>query len=244
MKLKISIVCVFLWLAQRAMCSLSCIRTFLGQENTRNLVLVDQRSDLPLKAFLDTTDWSVTIPTDTMSAIIETHPKSDVGITTSVAYIRNSSIILAKRRVYVVLNDFCLSSDVIWNVFSKFNENMRSEVVVIARATRNLWHFYQFTKLGCAKMDEESVEMFAECNDADGFRKVTLLKNRTDSDGRRCSLVVAATNFEPFTYYDEPRGFFKGIDYSLVTNIAKQLKIDVKFVPADADSIKCVFFGF
>lgn len=245
MKLNISIVCiavcVFLWLAHYAQCSISCVRAFLGQESSRNLVLVDQKSDLPLETFFDTANWIIS--TDTMPVSIVIHPKSAIVITTSVAEIRISSVNFEKRRVYVVLNDFCPSSDVIWNVFSEFNENMRSKVVVIVRATRNLWNFYRFIKQGVAKKGGESVEMFAECDDADGNRKVTLLKNPADSR-RRCPLVIAVTNFEPFTYYDKSRGFYKGIDYSLVENIAKQLKVDVKFVPADVDSIKCVFLKF
>lgn len=106
------------------------------------------------------------------------------------------------------------------------------------------WRFYQFVMSGCSKNDAGSVAAFAECdekNEKNNNGHLTHLTNRTNIIGEKCPLTVAATKFEPFTYYDESKGYHKGIDYFLVKNIAKQLHIDVNFIQADANSIKCVF---
>lgn len=56
------------------------------------------------------------------------------------------------------------------------------------------------------------------------------------------SLVVAAREFKPFTFYNKLNGIHAGIDYDLVVTIAKQLQVDVEFIRADKiDSTEYVF---
>lgn len=50
-------------------------------------------------------------------------------------------------------------------------------------------------------------------------------------------LLIAARQREPFTYYDDDRGFYKGIDYMIVQTIAERLQLNVKFVRIENDSV-------
>lgn len=168
------------------------------------------------------------------------YPASDVIITSSVAAFSNSTINFTARRVYVALSDNHPALDGITLVFSKFEEPVRSNVIVIAKIGNALWHFYRFIEFGCTKKSAESVVNFAECDEMES-ENLKYLKTSTKFNGKKCPIIVAATTFEPFTYYDDSRGFYKGIEYSLVKTIARQLQIDVKFIPADVNSIKCVY---
>lgn len=240
MKLKISIIfCAFLWF-ESAKCSLSCVGTFLREKNIKHLTLVDQRSDLPLKTLFDSTDWSV-IVSQHGTLLEDSHPESDVIIiTTSMATFRNSTINLKMGRVCMILNDERPSID---GIFLKFKANMRNNVIVIAKIAMNRWHFHRFNEFGCSENSAKSVEVFAECDESDSSENLTYFSNHTKLNGKKCPLTVAATKYEPFTYYDESKGFYKGIDYFLVKAIAQQLQIDVNFIRADVNSMAlvCVF---
>lgn len=245
MKLEFSIAFTTLsvfWLIDKgALCSLSCVRTFLLEKRVKNLALVDQKSDLPLAAFYDTAEWTIITSTDENLALDTTNTiASDVVITTSAAYIRDSSIGLTKGHVCVVLNDEHPSIHAIWSVFSKFKASIRNDVVIIATMGKNLWRFYRFVKSDCSENGRGSVEVVADCDENERNGMMLHFENNTKLDGKKCPLVVAATNFEPYTYYNQSRGFYKGIDYFLIENIAKQLQIGVTFIRTDADSTKCV----
>lgn len=246
MRSRISIVfiifCAFLLWFGSARDYLSCVRIFFREKNIKNLALVDQSNDLPLEAFFESTDWAGTISTDSN----ETPRTSDVIITTSVAKFSISTIDWAMGRVYVILSDVHPSINTIWGVFCKFKENRRNNVIVIAKmaTVANVWHFHRMIEFDCTKNSVKSLQVFAECTESEGIgnqRHSLINKKLTE---KKCSLTVTATIFEPFTYYDKFKGFYKGIDYFLIKTIAQKLQIDVNFVRADANlqSIKCVVF--
>lgn len=249
MKLKISIIfvtfCAFWWIGESTQSPLSCVRKhFLREKRVKHLVLIDQNSDLRLAPLFDTTDWSITIPLSKTPD--EGQPQSDVIITTSSKHFnvfgRLEQFISAKRRIHVILNDEQPSIDTVRSIFLKFRENVRSNVNVIAEIAANLWQFYRLTEPNCSKSVE--VEAFAGCHGSESDGNLTYSLNHTTSRGKKCPLIVAATKFEPFTYYDESRGFHQGIDYVLVKNIAAKLQIDVNFVGADVNTVECVFGKF
>lgn len=242
MKLRISIVIfyVFLWFQDSTQCSLSCVRTFLRENNVKQMILVDQRSDLSLSALFDTMDWSVTVFANRTSALFDVPPGFDVIITTSVAHIRVSSNSLKKRRVYVILNDMHPSIDAILSIFLEFTENVRRSVIVIARVARDQWRFYRFNEFDCTNNGAVSVDAFAECNVEESFGYLIQSTKYTNLDGMTCPLLAVATKCKPLTYYDESRGLFKGADYYLVENIAKRLQMDVNFVQDELNPAKSV----
>lgn len=234
------IFCALPWI--RPHCSLSCARTFLLQrEKVKRLVLIDQRSDLPLAPLFDTTDWSITISKDTNAGFArETYPEFDVIITTSVATFSNSTINLMEGRVYVILSDEHPTIDAVSLALSKFEKTARSNVIIIAKIDKPMWHFYRFTNFDCTKNSAESVVAFAEC-DENQSGNITFLKMTTKINGKKCPIIVAAMESQPFICYDESGRLYKGIDYFLVKNIAQQLQIDLSVIRADINSTKCVF---
>lgn len=244
MKLKVTVVLFVIWslLWIGANCSLSCARIFfLLEGKVKRLILIDQRSDLALEPLFDTSDWSITIlkNTNTISAQ-ETHPGTDIIITTSVATFSRTPIELTTGRAHVILSDERPTIDAVSLVYSKFDKTLRSNVIIIAKVGKAMWHFYRFYGFDCTINSAGSVVAFAEC-DKNESRNLTYSRMPTKIVATKCPVIIAAMEFQPFTYFDESRRFYKGIDYFLVKNIAQKLRIDVNIVRADANSTKCVF---
>lgn len=220
---------------------LACVRTLLRQENVKHLILVDQRSDSYLAPLFETLDWSVTTVTGLSSE--GARHGSDILFATSVADIAKAdfeSIQLTDGRIYILLVEAEQSTTIITDVFSKFNAYpyMRSKVFVVANSG-HVWRFYSFGEISCTEKNARIVEAIAQC-DANG--KWSHLRNNTQSNERHCPLIVAAAKLEPFSYYDESRRLFKGIDYQLVKTVAEHLRHDVSFVVADVESTKFVLY--
>lgn len=249
MKLKLNDICillsVFLWFSKRGDCSLSCIHSFLRVENVKHLVFVDRKSDyMPL---FDTTDWTIITATDISLTLDRARHGTDIIIATSAADVVEldfDTVHLANGRIYVILINERHSIDTIRSIFSKFNENVQRNVIVMEQVTRGssiIWRFYRLIDhKDCTKDNSQFVGMFAKCNENGIHANAMLSTNRSKFAGKMCPLTVAAAIFEPYTYYDEARGFYGGMDYFLVKTIAKHLHTDVKFIPADEKSIKYV----
>lgn len=216
--------------------SLSCACTFFRHENVKHFVLIDEKSDIKLDPLFDTLDWTITIAI----ALDQRHHASNVIIITSAANFNTSTIYLTTERVYVILNDDHQSIDGIGEIFSKFNKSVRRNVIVIGQTGNDLWHFYRFIDFDCTAKNANFVEDFVECVGSGSEVNLTNLPSRTSFNEKMCPLTIAATKFEPFTFYDESRGFYKGIDYSLVETIAQRLQFEVNFIEADVKSMKLV----
>lgn len=235
MKLRISIVfiifCAIYWSVMQAQCSLSCVGTFFREKNIKTLSLIDRRSDLPLEAIFNTSDWTVTVTSDEKIVV-----DSNVLITVSVANFRDFASGFTMGNAYVILTDEDPSPETISGIFFRFQVKVRGNVVIMGKSTASRWHLYRFSEFQYANSSANPVQVFAECANS----HLTHLLNDSSRE-RKWPLTIAVKKYEPFAYYDASVGFHKGIDYSLVKSIAERLELDVHFIRADADSVKLVF---
>lgn len=182
----------------------------------------------------ETYDWSITTAMDISVAQNRTQYGSDILIACHVTGIAKTDlepVHMTTARIYILLVDEQQSIDIINGIFAKFNEHLRNNVVIIAHGMTNcsVWQFYHFIdNIYCTKNDTIFVEAFAECVESGNPGILTDLTNHVKSDEKKCPLIVAATEFQPFTYYDELTGFYKGIEY---------LHLNVNFKLADENSI-------
>lgn len=69
----------------------------------------------------------------------------------------------------------------------------------------------------CVRMDDKRSE--------NGPR----VDRQTIQGHKRCPLKVASIHSPPYTYYDEQRSFYKGIDYFMIETVAEKLSLDIVY---------------
>lgn len=222
--------------------SFSCARKFFQKEKITNLVVVDSSrvgtNDLPIESFFrsfDTKyDWSVTVVSHIVSAV---NVQANEIVRNVVLFASSPADIdpfyktgqLTETRIFIYLTN--PSIDLIQPIFGRFASKMQSRVVVVLRTDDNVWKFFKVVGDRCSLNGMKSLVVVAECSErkkivANGRHLATDLQSR----GKSCPLIVATRQFEPFTYYDNVKGFYNGIDYLMVKTISEQLEFEVKFI--------------
>lgn len=223
--------------------SFSCARKFFQEEEVATFVVVDStqagHNDSPIDSFfrsMDTeNDWSITVVSNIFRAMdVQKNEisKSVILFVSSPTHIGPvfANIQMTNTRIFVVLTNAHPSRESIRSVFRKFGTPMQSHVIVMERMGDNFWKFYKYVDDRCPFNGIKSVVMVADCNDSASGANIRHFSNGLQVKEKSCPLIVATNQFEPFTYYDDVKGFYNGIDYSIVKTISERLQLVVKFV--------------
>lgn len=221
----------------------ACARKFLQKEKISNFIIVNAaeigHKESPIDSFFRSIDceydWSITVVSNlfrAMGAQRGEMPKNVILFASSPADIDPvyANVQMTNTRLFVVLTNAHSSRQSIRSIFRKFDLSMQSQVEVMERSGDNSWKFYKYVDDRCSSNEPKSLVMVAECNDGATGVHIRYLSNGLPVKGKSCPLIVAARQFEPFTYYDDVKGFYNGIDYLIVKTISERLQLDVKFV--------------
>lgn len=120
---------------------------------------------------------------------------------------------------------------IFWTFKSKFN--MKIVLLVQRRFEMRefAWQMYQRIDDNCDSR-HLNIEIIEECkfNRSGGSTK----RYRTMFKGQKCSLKVAIGKITPYTFYDQRRGFYKGIEVRLIETIAEAMMMKVNYSVASS----------
>lgn len=216
--------------------SFSCAREYFQEEKLANFIVVASngggRSELLCKLFLKSLDVKCVA-----SNISKAMEMSKNGIVKNVILFPSSpadigseyvNVEWANARIFLVLTNVYSSADSIRSIFRKFPNSMQRQVVVMARMSDNTWKFFEYLENRCLSDGKSSFEVVAECKNTG--KNIRYLSRDLRRRHKSCPLIVAARQFEPFTYYDDIKGFNDGIDYLIVKAISARLQQEVEFI--------------
>lgn len=75
---------------------------------------------------------------------------------------------------------------------------------------------------------QRGIEKLAECHFAKNRTVLLKFKEKTACNG--CAFRILARKFEPYTFFEDEKGFYKGIEISMVTAIARELNMKATYV--------------
>lgn len=230
--------------------SFACARKYFQNEKITDFIVVAPadagRNELPIQSFFKSLDiesnWPVTVANDIFSAmnVLENEKTKNVILFVSSAADFDSvhaNIHLANIRIFVIVTHAHAHSSCD-SIFRKFSSSMQRHVVVIERTEGQFWKFYKSVDDRCSSDGRKTINVVAECEEnAIGMIVLRYLSDGSPVKGKSCPLIVAAKQFEPFTYYDDIKGFYNGIDYLIVKTISERLQQDLKFIRIKNDSM-------
>lgn len=124
-----------------------------------------------------------------------------------------------------------LPDEQISNMFEILSRSFRGNVNALMAHDVDKWKWYSHGSFG-GQCDSSVMLAKAEfhwkcnrCVRVDESHHVDLSK----ASNERCLLRVGSIHLPPYTYYDEKRGFHKGIEYFMIETIAKKLNHDVVY---------------
>lgn len=114
-------------------------------------------------------------------------------------------------------------------VSSVFHYFQASINVLALRKNENgsFWKMLKFRRQNCSWSNFEAVT-FKECYTL-GMNVYFESKKITSFTSNECPIYVSGINNNPYSYYNEVKGFYKGIDYNLVKFIANRLNKELEF---------------
>lgn len=226
--------------------SFSAARKFFQSERITNVVVVVSprtgSNEFPMESFFRSSDtnygWSITVISNITSAV---NVRVDGIVKNMVLFVSSSGDIdpsnkwaqLENTRFFIFHSNS--SIDLVQPIFARFDSKMQSQVVVFQRTDNNFWKFFKFVGDRCSLNAIKSLVVVAECSDTEKSGATANCRHLSKGLERReksCPLIVTTKQFEPFTYYDDVKGFYNGIDYSIVKTISERLRLQVKFVRA------------
>lgn len=228
-------------------CSFSCVHKYFSKEKLVNFIVVasfDAKSDESyMNSFFKSMDmkfnWSIAVVSNMRKAIdfrisesvknvvLFVSSSADIGPEYANVDLTNTRIFLIVANVYPTLNN-------IRSMCRKFGSSI-TEVVVMAKMGENIWKFCKYVNDRCS-VQKKFLEVVGECENDAVSTNIRYLSSNLHKERNSCPLIVATNQFEPFTYYDEDKGFYSGIDYLIVKSISARLQQDVKFIRIGNDS--------
>lgn len=230
--------------------SLSCVWTFFREKKIVNFAVVhsasDGKNEQTIMSFFRSLDTecncSVTVASNisnTLNASGSEIPKKVILFASSPADIDSAyaMIHLENTRIFIILTNEKPSTSSVESIFQKFCSSMQSQVTIAHQLAAGAWKFYRLDDDRCTTHGSKVLAVVAECSGNGSDTNFQYSTKKFQTKGKSCPLIVAAKRFEPFTYYDNVKGFYNGIDYLIVKTISDRLQLDVKFIRSGHDSL-------
>lgn len=119
-------------------------------------------------------------------------------------------------------------NDSLSDIYSIFTPSFEQNIVIIAtlqNSSGSEWIAFRVVLVKCMNSFKKyEMVTVSECR-RDGFKHFPLTPRNT----AECPIQVAGIHNPPFTYYDDSRGFYSGVEYYLIRLICERLKKPLNF---------------
>lgn len=114
--------------------------------------------------------------------------------------------------------------------FDFLAESFDSQLLIMMSEDEQQWRLYSYESNDNDCDNRQSSQMWKKIEwTGDNCDNVEFNAPNSVSGKQRCPLRVSGIHIPPFSYYDDVKGFYNGIEYFMVESIAEKMHVDVDY---------------